>query len=175
MGAEANLISIRDDPSSELSIPLLELTRRLDVEHRFEEAWTPVNMTASGLAVPMVNHVVEYNSSRPPRRPRSLIEEKLDRAILAFTARWSPLDLRSNDPDEMVTTSWRRSRSDMITLLNQVSYRSVLALYLFAQTPVPADICEGEEFAGITGPVCMHTALMHIQKLRQRCDPGKPS
>ena len=63
----------------------------------------------------------------------------------------------------------------MVALLNQVSYRSVLALYLFAQTPVPVGIYEEEELSGITGPVCMHTALMHIQKLRQRCDTGKRS
>lgn len=63
----------------------------------------------------------------------------------------------------------------MIALLNKVSYQSVLSLYLFAQTPVPAGIDEDEELSGITGPIYMHTALMHIQKLRQRCDPGELS
>jgi dihydroorotate dehydrogenase len=73
-----------------------------------------------------------------------------------------------------MTDSWRCSRADMLVLLNQVSYRSMLALYLFAQTPVPVGILKEEELGGITGPVCMHTALMHIQKMRQRCNPGKP-
>lgn len=62
----------------------------------------------------------------------------------------------------------------MLKLLNRISYRSVLALYLFAQTPVPAGILEDEELNGVSASVCMHTALIQIQKLRQRCDPGMP-
>ncbi|KAJ4357154.1 uncharacterized protein N0V89_001729 [Didymosphaeria variabile] len=81
--------------------------------------------------------------------------------------------LQAVEDDEIVTNSWRASRSDMLMLLSRVSYRSVLALYLFAQTPVPAGIGEEEELSGISGSVCMHVALMHIQKLRQRCDPVK--
>ncbi|KAF2450846.1 hypothetical protein P171DRAFT_427131 [Karstenula rhodostoma CBS 690.94] len=162
-----------DDPNSELNVPLLELVKRLDVENRLEEPWTPVSMTASGLEVPTMNSVMEDQSSCPSIRSPTVIEKCLDRAILAFTARWFALALRTTGLDESVTSSWRSSRSDMVVLLNQVSYRSVLALYLFAQTPVPAGVHEEEELAGINGPVCMHTALMHIQKLRQRCDPVK--
>ncbi|KAK7186871.1 3-hydroxybutyryl-dehydrogenase [Paraphaeosphaeria sporulosa] len=162
-----------DDPNSGLNTPLSELMRRLDVEHRFEEAWIPMATTATGPPAASTSNVIENHSSSPPCRPSSPVEKVLDRAILAFTARWLPLGPGATEPDEIAATSWRSSRSDMVALLNQVSYRSVLSLYLFAQTPVPAGISEEEELSGITGPVCMHTALMHIQKLRQRCDPVK--
>lgn len=61
----------------------------------------------------------------------------------------------------------------MLMLLNRVSYRSVLALSLFAQTPVPVGVGEEEELNGLSAPICMHTALMHVQKLRQQCFPGR--
>jgi hypothetical protein len=174
---------IRNDPNSEVNVPLLTLMRRLDVEHEIG-ARIPAATTASGLAAPTMND--EDHTSYPSRhpspserglddapRPSDLVERCLDRAVLAFTARWFPLHLHAIELDKIVTNSWRCSRADMVVLLNQVSYRSMLALYLFAQTPVPVGIPEEEELGGITGPVCMHTALMHIQKMRQRCDPGK--
>jgi hypothetical protein len=145
----------------------------------------PIATTAPGLAAPTMND--EDHTSNPSRhlplsercldgasRSGDLVERCLDRAVLAFTARWLPLCLHAIEIDKVMTDSWRCSRADMLVLLNQVSYRSMLALYLFAQTPVPVGILKEEELGGITGPVCMHTALMHIQKMRQRCNPGKP-
>ncbi|PKX89092.1 uncharacterized protein P174DRAFT_435788 [Aspergillus novofumigatus IBT 16806] len=45
---------------------------------------------------------------------------------------------------------------------------SMLALFLFALTPVPAGISEEEEADGISGQSCIHAALQHIQTLRAR-------
>jgi hypothetical protein len=153
----ANLDMIRNDPSSEISEPLSTLVGRLDTEH---EAHAPERISAPGLLAPATD---------------DLIEECLDRAILAFTARWLPSKvLAVENRDEVTSNTWRDSRSAMLMLLNRISYRSVLALYLFAQTPVPAGISEQEELSGVSASVSMHTALVQIQKLRQRCDPGTP-
>lgn len=56
----------------------------------------------------------------------------------------------------------------MLRVINRPSYRSMLALFLFALTPVPADISEEEEADGIFGQVCIHAALQQIQILRAR-------
>lgn len=42
----------------------------------------------------------------------------------------------------------------------------MLALLLFALTPIPVGISESEETDGISGQVCIHAALQHIQTLR---------
>lgn len=102
-----------------------------------------------------------------------LIEQCLDRAILAFTARWLPPRLQNVSSEGIATSSWRTSRSDMLILLNSVSYRSVLALYLFAHTPVPVDVSAEEGLRGISGSTCMQGVFLHIQRLRQRRVPGE--
>ncbi len=56
----------------------------------------------------------------------------------------------------------------MLKAINRPSYRSVLALYLFGQTPVPLSISSEEELDGMNGVACSQTALLHIQQLRQR-------
>jgi hypothetical protein len=153
----ADIDMIRDNPSNEISEPLSKLVGRLDAEH---EAHAPERISASGL---------------PTSATDDLINKCLDHAILAFTARWLPSNLLATEKrDEITSNTWRDSRSAMLMLLNRISYRSVLALYLFAQTPVPAGISEEEELSGVSASVSMHTALVQIQKLRQRCDPGTP-
>jgi hypothetical protein len=54
----------------------------------------------------------------------------------------------------------------MLKAVNRPCYRSILALYLFAQTPVPAGISEDEELDGLSGAVCMQTAMCQLQQLR---------
>jgi hypothetical protein len=54
----------------------------------------------------------------------------------------------------------------MLRAINRPCYRSILALYLFAQTPVPAGISEDEELDGLNGAVCMQTAMCQLQQLR---------
>jgi hypothetical protein len=56
----------------------------------------------------------------------------------------------------------------MLRVINRPSYRSMLSLFLFAMTPVPAEITEDEEADGIFGQVCIHAALQQIQTLRAR-------
>lgn len=56
----------------------------------------------------------------------------------------------------------------MLRVINRPSYRSMLALFLFALTPIPAGILEEEEIDGISGQACVHAALQQIQMLRAR-------
>lgn len=70
--------------------------------------------------------------------------------------------------DEIIKERWRACRRDMLKVINRPSYRSVLTLYLFGQTPVPSGISEEEELDGISGVVCDQTALLQLQQLRAR-------
>ncbi|KAH9237663.1 hypothetical protein K456DRAFT_1364148 [Colletotrichum gloeosporioides 23] len=102
------------------------------------------------------------------------IECFLRTAIKGFAARWAPQILQShgslptNSTGDFVRESWRAARRDMLKAINRVSYRSVLALYLFAQTPIPTGIPHDELMDGIDGLTCLHTALSQIQRLRER-------
>lgn len=151
----------RDDPHSDVIVPLSTLVRTLDAKTCKE--------TTAQLSLGMPQSDVSSLATD------DLIEQCLGRAILAFTARWLPSNPLAIDSEALPTRSWRSSRCDMLMLLNRVSYRSVLALSLFAQTPVPVGVGAEEELDGVSAPICMHTALMHVQKLRQRCNPGRLS
>ncbi|TVY80592.1 hypothetical protein LSUE1_G003596 [Lachnellula suecica] len=70
--------------------------------------------------------------------------------------------------EEVIRESWRATRRDILKVINRVSYRSVLTLYLFGQTPIPVGISEEEELDGINGVVCVQTALLQLQRLRER-------
>lgn len=102
------------------------------------------------------------------------IECFLRTAIKGFAARWAPQILQShgglptNSVGDFVRESWRAARRDMLKVINRVSYQSVLALYLFAQTPIPTGIPHDEVMDGIDGLTCLHTALSQIQRLRER-------
>lgn len=56
----------------------------------------------------------------------------------------------------------------MLKVVNRVSYRSVLTLFLFGLTPIPVGISEEEEMDGLTGQICVQTALHQVQRLRER-------
>lgn len=101
------------------------------------------------------------------------IEQYLRRAMHLFVARWLPAVLQTipGEPvqyEDFIKDRWRASRRDMLKAINRISYRSVLALYLFSQTPVPLGISEEEEMDGISAMVCTQTALLHLQQLRER-------
>lgn len=93
----------------------------------------------------------------------------LDRAIEAFSARWlqklSP-QTHKDEHGDMTKQLWRLGRQAMMRAINQPSYSSMFALFLFSLTPIPVGISEAEELEGITGQVCIHAALQHIQTLR---------
>jgi hypothetical protein len=67
---------------------------------------------------------------------------------------------------DVIRASWRAARQEMLKAINRISYRSMLTLYLFAQTPVPVGLSEHEELDGISGLVCIQTALCQLQQLR---------
>ncbi|KAL5342677.1 hypothetical protein BJX70DRAFT_394511 [Aspergillus crustosus] len=99
-------------------------------------------------------------------------EQSLHGAIAAYSARWLPLASREPNSSSyyqgVIHALWRHARRDMLRVINRPSYRSMLALFLFAMTPVPAEISEEEEADGIFGQVCIHAALQQIQTLRAR-------
>lgn len=103
-----------------------------------------------------------------------VIDQCLRSALQAYTARWLPLILQreSNGQslpyDEISRSCWRAARRDMLKVINRPSYRSVFALYLFGQSPVPLGIPQEEELDGISGVVCIQTAFLHVQQLRER-------
>ncbi|KAF4122072.1 3-hydroxyacyl-CoA dehydrogenase, NAD binding domain [Geosmithia morbida] len=100
------------------------------------------------------------------------MDESLDGAILSFSARWLPLVVEGMDSlggeSNVIQVLWRQARRDMLRVINRPSYRSMLSLFLFASTPIPAGISEEEEADGISGQACVHAALQHIQILRAR-------
>ena len=102
------------------------------------------------------------------------IDQSLQRATHAFASRWLPslasgsIAADAGRLDRFIRESWRATRKDMLRVVNRVSYRSALALYLFSQTPVPTGVSEDEELDGISGVVCVQTALLQIQQLRLR-------
>jgi hypothetical protein len=75
---------------------------------------------------------------------------------------------------DVIRATWRAARQEMLKAINRISYRSILSLYLFAQTPVPLGLSEHEELDGISGSVCTQTALCQLQQLRAR-DPSHKS
>jgi hypothetical protein len=101
------------------------------------------------------------------------IDQSLRSAIHAFAAPWFLLvsqeyGLPTTQIQEIIRASWRAARHEMLKAINRTCYRSILALYLFAQTPVPVGLSENEELDGISGPVCIQTALCQLQRLRAR-------
>ena len=100
------------------------------------------------------------------------IDESLKSTMAAFSARWLPLTssvaAREGNEGNVIRALWRHARRDMLRVINRPSYRSMLTLFLFALTPIPAGISEDEELDGISGQACVHAALQQIQILRAR-------
>jgi hypothetical protein len=139
----------------DISLPAIQLFDRLDAH--IDQGPDPQSLTSS-----------EVLKSRQERDNQSLII-----AIRAFAAPWLPLlshagRISSTQVRDIARDSWRTARQDMLKVINRTSYRSILALYLFSQTPIPAGISEDEESDGISGPVCIRTALAQLQWLRAR-------
>jgi hypothetical protein len=70
--------------------------------------------------------------------------------------------------EDLIREFWRTSRRDMLKVINRVSYRSVLTLFLFGLTPIPVGISDEEEMDGLTGQICVQAALQQVQRLRER-------
>lgn len=101
-------------------------------------------------------------------------DQYLARTIAAYSARWLPIstgslfEAVSSRHQAAAVALWRRARRDMLKVINRPSYRCMLALFLFALTPIPTGISEDEEADGISGQACVHAALQQIQTLRAR-------
>ncbi|EXJ83896.1 hypothetical protein A1O1_07525 [Capronia coronata CBS 617.96] len=102
-----------------------------------------------------------------------LIDQSLQRAMHCYAARWLPIfgqqeGVSTSQYEHVSRECWRAMRRDILKVVNRISYRSVLTLYLFGLTPVPRGISEEEEEDGISGLICIQTALLQIQQLRQQ-------
>ncbi|KAI9839135.1 MAG: hypothetical protein M1819_003128 [Sarea resinae] len=147
-----------NDSFSDVCIPATKLFRKLDAERDRD-----LDRQNSGYA----SEVWERRQDRDYQ-----IEQTLSRAIRSFAAPWLPLVLQqshlaTSQIEEIIRDSWRTARGDMLKVINRVSYRSALTLYLFAQTPIPVGVSEDEELDGINGLLCLQTALLQIQRLRE--------
>ena len=102
----------------------------------------------------------------------TLTQRSLDLAIQAFAARWLPLvtDTTSTgiSSHELAKKLWREARVDMMNVVNRPCYRSALSLILFGLTPIPTDITEEEENAGLPGDLSIQAALQQVYMLRAR-------
>ncbi|KAJ9645443.1 hypothetical protein H2204_001022 [Knufia peltigerae] len=100
------------------------------------------------------------------------IEDSLKLAIRSFASPWLHLIPQQEwvglNQEDLVRESWRASRRDMLKVINRVSYRSVLTLFLFGLTPIPVGVSRDEEVDGITGQICVQVAFQQIQSLRER-------
>ncbi|KAF2258177.1 hypothetical protein CC78DRAFT_622030 [Lojkania enalia] len=148
-----------NDPSSVVCLPITKPFRKLDT-YIDEDLDSQSASSAYGAA-----------ERKQPRNTQ--IDHSLRCAIQAFTARWLPLvslkcHLTTSQVEEIVRHSWREARKEMLKVINRTSYRSVLTLYLFTQSPTPVGIAEDEELDGISGPVCLQTAFLQGQMLRGR-------
>jgi hypothetical protein len=120
-------------------------------------------------AVDPVDHRLKINDQ---------IGVTLSCAMHAYAAQWLPLvsqayDLPFSHVQDIITERWRAARKAMLKAINRPTYRSMLALYLFAQTPMPVGISEDEESDGLSGAVCMQTALSQLQQLRAQRTTGQ--
>ncbi|KAI0845642.1 hypothetical protein F5Y00DRAFT_255105 [Daldinia vernicosa] len=147
-----------NNPTSEVCIPPTELFRKLDADMD----------DAAGRQTPNSGLEVQAQQERDIE-----IDQSLKQTIRSFAAHWLPLassrsHFTTSQVEEFIRESWRMTRKDMLKVVNRTSYRSALTLYLFSQTPVPIGISEEEELNGISGLVCIQTALLQIQRLRER-------
>ncbi|KAH6663216.1 hypothetical protein B0J14DRAFT_553190 [Halenospora varia] len=146
-----------NDQTSDISIAPMKLFRELDTYLK----------QLDGSLVSALEALSQRDESN------SQIEQSLRRAMLSFAAQWLPAVMQGTPSspiryEELIKERWRASRRDMLKVVNRTSYRSVLTLYLFGQTPVPLGISEEEEMDGISSVVCTQTALLQLQLLRER-------
>ncbi|CAK7237137.1 hypothetical protein SCUCBS95973_009859 [Sporothrix curviconia] len=154
----------------DVCIPPVELFCNLDALTR--DMWASQGPSYSSTATAVSNDTTENEMDEIDE-----MDESLRRATHAYAAPWllslcaTPRTVITIDADKIaafVRASWRSTRRDMLRVVNRVSYRSALTLYLFSQTPVPAGIPADEEVDGINGVVCLQSALQQIQQLRLR-------
>ncbi|OHE90788.1 hypothetical protein CORC01_13928 [Colletotrichum orchidophilum] len=96
------------------------------------------------------------------------INQALMSAVHAFSARWLPMSLFEDAGQRsevgrrrLMQALWNQAHRDALLILTLPSYRSILALYLFAITPSlgPAD-------SQMVSQLCYETSLRHYLHLR---------
>ncbi|KAK7897674.1 hypothetical protein LTR67_004304 [Exophiala xenobiotica] len=120
------------------------------------------------------SHNLDDTATPPSQRleRNCQIDRSLRHAIRSFASQWLHITPRQERvglaQEEVVLDFWRRSRRDMLKVINRVSYRSVLTLFLFGLTPIPVGVSKDEEMDGLTGQICVQAALQQVQRLRER-------
>ncbi|CAH0016590.1 unnamed protein product [Clonostachys rhizophaga] len=135
-----------------------------DLDSLLEEQFSNENSGSS-------NHGV--TSRRKLQREQA--SRSLHLSMKSFAVCWLPTTLEDSSTTgdceqwaEIFRTHWRATRRHMLKAINQISYQSIFALYLFGQTPIPIGISEDERLDGLSGMMCIHAALKNIQQLRSR-------
>jgi hypothetical protein len=148
MGKYSNPFAFGDTSPSEICVSISKVCEQLD-------RW--------------MDEEYEIDPASPStRRDNSVkISNSLNLTIHAYAARWLPVVDTQADAN-IVRSLWRAARRDMLKVINRLSYRSMWTLLLFALTPIPVGLEDGEETDGVPGQVCVHAALQQIQQLRAR-------
>ncbi|VUC21192.1 unnamed protein product [Clonostachys rosea] len=135
-----------------------------DLDNLLKEQFSNGNLSPSNLSA---------TSSRKLQTEQA--SESLHLSIRSFAVCWLPAVFEGSPTTddleqwaEIFRTHWRDTRRHMLKAINQISYQSIFALYLFGQTPIPIGISEDERLDGISGMMCIHAALKNIQQLRSR-------
>lgn len=155
---EARIDDASWDPNFEVVLPPSRLFTELDAE--IDQDWEARSLHDVGTPL----HQRQERDCQ--------IEQSLKRAIHSFASQWLHI-IPSHERvgihhEDFVRDLWRTSRRDMLKVINRVSYRSVLALFLFGLTPIPVGVSPEEELDGLTGQMCLQAALQQVQRLRER-------
>jgi hypothetical protein len=149
-----------ENPQAEKYVNIVELCGRLD------------RLMADEIFNEQQHDKTDNTATLREAEQHQLIDQSLHTTVAAFSARWLPLVLKDVEQDlagsKSIQNLWRYARRDMLRIMNRPCYRSMLSLFLFALTPIPAGVTEEEEVDGISGQACVHAALQHIQVLRAR-------
>lgn len=118
------------------------------------------------------NSIPALSTESSERGRESQAEQSLHTVIAAFAARWLPVTSTDGSVElgnsVLTLALWRIARRDMLRVINRPSYRSMLCLFLFNLTPIPAEVSEDEELDGVSGLCCVQTATQQVQILRAR-------
>lgn len=101
-----------------------------------------------------------------------VVNQALNAAVHAFSARWLPLIagtyVQGESLNVLARKLWLDARGKILLILQNRSYRSVLALYIFGMTPLPPGLDDTLPGQGSIGDVCIDVAMRHLQSLRVR-------
>ena len=115
------------------------------------------------------------NGTRPDSSTDSIINRALMYSVYAYSVRWLHLTNNEQNQDsqteskctllkkELSENLWNQARKQMYEVMSRSSYRSILALYLFAIIPTSSRK-RGDSIEDL----CLETALSHHNHLNSR-------